>query len=194
MHVGRRSLEGLTVAAGLLLVAVNVHASLFEPVSDRQLVCEATDVIRGTVSHVQAAWDGARSAIWTTATVHVDEVIRGTASPGAQLYLKEVGGTVGDYTIKAEGFPTFRQDEEVVLLLRPWEDDPGTYRVWGYGRGLFAVDRGPGGGEPTTRRYDVVESGQATLHTDRIPPVQVLGALSRQLSALARTCQPAGAE
>jgi hypothetical protein len=194
MHVRRRSLEGLTVAAGLLLVAVNAGASLFEPVSDRQLVCEATDVVRGTVTHVQAAWDEARRAIWTTATVRVDEVIRGATSPSAELHVKEVGGTVGDYTIRAEGFPTFQQDKEVVLLLRPWEEDPGTYRVWGYGRGLFAVDRGPGGGEPTTRRYDVLESGQATLHTDRIPPVQVLGALSRQLRAFARTCNQAGAE
>jgi len=194
MSFSRRNLESLVVAAGLLVVAVSAHASLFEPVSDRQLVCEATEVVRGTVTHVQAAWDEARRAIWTTATVRVEEVIRGTTSPGAELHMKEVGGTVGDYTIKAEGFPTFRHSEEVVLLLQPWEDDPGTYRVWGYGRGLFAVDRGPGRGEPTTRRYDVLESGQATLHTDRIPPVQVLGALSRQLSAFARTCNQAGAK
>jgi hypothetical protein len=194
MQVRKRSFEALTVAAGLLLVALNVHASLFEPVGDRQLVCESTDVVRGTITHVQAAWDDARTAIWTTATVRVDEVIRGTSTPGAELRVKEVGGTVGDYTIKAEGFPTFQQATETVLLLRPWEDEPGTYRVWGYGRGLFAVDRGPGGGEPTTRRYDVLESGQATLHTDRIPPVQVLGALTRQLSAFAKTCQQAGTE
>lgn len=193
MRVSKHSLEGIAVAVGLLLVAVNAGASLFEPVSDRQLVCEATEVVRGTVTHVQAAWDAARQAIWTTATVRVEEVIRGTAAPGAELRVKEVGGTVDDYTIKAEGFPTFRQDEEVVLLLRPWEDDPATHRVWGYGRGLFAVDRGPGGGEPTTRRYDVVESGQATMHTDRIPPVQVLGVLSRQLAALAKSCESAGA-
>lgn len=179
------------VASGALFVANQARASLFEPVSDQQLVCEATDVIKGQVTDVQSAWDGDRTAIWTTATVKVSDVIRGTTSRDAIIRVKEVGGTVDDYTIHAEGFPTFRKDEEVVLFLQPWEDDPGTYRVWGYGRGLFAVVR-PQGRPPVAYRHDVVESGQPALFTDQLPPVGLLEVLNRQLVGFAQRCERGG--
>ena len=177
---------------GVVVTTACVSASLFEPVSDRQLVCEATDIVRGRIETVQADWDSDHTAIWTTATLQVDEVVRGTLSPGASVPLKEVGGTADGYAIQADGFPTFRDGEEVVVLLRPWEDDSGVYRVWGYGRGMFLVDRGPGG-VPTARRFDLAESGQATMHVDRIPPAIVLDALNRQLSGLAKRCEAGGA-
>ena len=177
------------LAGGLLVISTKVSASLFEPVSDGQLVCEATDVIQGQVTDVTTSWDEQRTAIWTTAAVQVGEVIRGQLSPGSVIRVKEVGGTVDDYTIKADGFPTFQSGEEVVMLLQPWEDDPAIYRVWGYGRGMFVVDRA-GGGEATGRRHDVVEAGHPTQHVDRIPPTLVLGALHQQLRGLARGCPP----
>ena len=172
----------------MLLAGASAWASLFEPVSDAQLVCEATDIIRGQVSSVASAWDKGHNAIWTTATVQVEEVLRGALSPGAVVRVREVGGTVDGYTIVAEGFPTFRQGEEAVLLLRPSEDDSGAHRVWGYGRGMFVVDR-VAGGAPSTRRHDVIESGRATMHTDRIPPAIVLDGLNRELRTLARRCE-----
>lgn len=186
-----RIIQAIVVTMAVLAAASVASASLFEPVSDVQLVCEATDVIHGQITDVQAAWDAEHAAIWTTATVQVGEALRGPLSPGALVTIKEVGGTVDGYTIKAEGFPSFQGGQEVVLLLRPWEDGSGAYRVWGYGRGLFAVDR-TAGREPTTRRYDVVESGRATMHTDQIPPTPPLSALNRQLSALATTCERGG--
>jgi len=148
-------------------------------------VCEATDIIQGQVSSVESAWDEGHHAIWTTATVQVAEVLRGSLSPGTTVQVKEVGGTAEGYTIAAEGFPTFQQGDEAVLLLRPWEDDPGAYRVWGYDRGMFVVDR-VAGGAPSARRHDAIKSGRATMHTDRIPPAVVLDGLHRELRSLAR--------
>jgi len=184
------SVIGVLLLGGLVTTA-RVAASLFEPVGDAQLVCEATDIVRGQVTAVESAWDADHRAIWTTATLQVDEVVRGTLSPGASIPLKEVGGTAEGYAIQAEGFPTFEEGKEVVVLLRPWEDGSGIYRVWGYGRGMFLVDRGPGG-VPTTRRFDLAESGQATMHVDRIPPAVVLDALSQQLRGLAKRCEAGG--
>jgi hypothetical protein len=190
--MGFRQLTGsLVLGGGVLLMSMSAPASQFEPVRDAQLVCEATDVVRGQVTDVQSAWDKDRVAIWTTATVQVEDVIRGNAARGARFQVKEVGGTVAGYTITAEGFPTFRKGEEVVLLLKPWEDGSGAHRVWGYGRGMFVVGRREGG-EPTASRHDVVESGRATMFTDRIPPTVVLGTLIRELGALARRCGPGG--
>lgn len=176
---------------GGLVATARVSASLFEPVSDAQLVCEATDIVRGRVSSVASAWDTAHRAIWTTATLQVDEVLRGPLLLGASVPLKEVGGTADGYAIQADGFPTFQDGEEIVALLRPWEDASRTYRVWGYSRGMFLVDRGPGG-VPTARRFDLAESGQATMHVDRIPPAVVLDALSSQLRGLAKRCDAGG--
>lgn len=121
----RHIVWGIILAGATAHLSGPVSASLFEPVSDAQLVCEATDVIQGQVTEVQAAWDEARTAIWTTATVQVTDVLRGATPRSADITVKEVGGTVDGYTIQAEGFPTFRQGEEVVLLLRPWEDGSG---------------------------------------------------------------------
>ena len=177
----------LLVGLCLLTVSSPALASLFEPVSDAQLVCEATDIVRGQVSAVESAWDTGHQAIWTTATVQVDEVLRGSLSPGTSVQVREVGGTAEGYTIVAESFPTFRQGEETVLLLRPWEDGSGAHRVWGYSRGMFVVDRSTGGA-PSARRHDLLESGRATMHTDRIPPAIVLDGLNRELRVLARRC------
>jgi len=184
----RKAFAVCVVAAGVFLPSAWVAASLFEPVSDLQLVCEATDIIRGQVTDVYASWDAEGQAIWTTATVQVQEVIRGSLSPDSVIEVKEVGGTVGDYTIKAEGFPTFRESEEVVLLLQPWEGEAGTYRVSGYGRGMFSIDRREGF-PPAVSRDDVVESGRPTMHIDRIPARLLLTGLDRELRGLAQRCE-----
>ena len=181
--------------ASLVAVSFQADASLFEPVRDRQLVCEAPLIVHGQVTDVQAAWDEQHTAIWTTATVEVKAVHRGKLPSGTSsvVKVKEVGGTVDGYTIHAEGFPTFHQGEEVVMLLRPWDDDPATYRVWGYARGMFKVERNEGRGATATR-YDVVESGRPTMFTDRIPPTIVLEELTRELAGLAASCGQADAQ
>jgi hypothetical protein len=180
---------GSVVLSGgvLLLLSSQGEASLFEPVRDRQLVCEASDIVHGQVTHVRSGWDDQRTAIWTTATIEIQDVSRGSLSRGASITVKQVGGTVGGYTIVAEGFPIFEQGQEVLLLLRPWEEDAGRYQVWGYDRGMFVVTRRDGRG-PTAQRHDVVRSGRPTLHVDRIPPEIVLDDLKRQLNSLIRTC------
>ncbi len=183
----RQLVRGVLLTGGLLGFATCTVASVFEPVSDFQLVCETTDIIQGQVTDVQSAWDNDRTAIWTTATVQVRGAIRGSLRPDTLIHVKEVGGTVDDYTIKADGFPTFQKGQEVVMLLQPWDDGSGTYRVWGYGRGLFAVDRRESRA-PTVSRYDVVESGRPTMPTDRLPPTALLDGLTRELSGLARRC------
>ena len=187
----RQRVAGFILAGGALLVSVQASASMFEAVSDAQLVCEATDVVHGQITDVQSAWDAGHTAIWTTATIQVQDVIRGNTPRGALVKVKEVGGTVADYTITAEGFATFRKGEEVVVLLRPWDDGSGAQRVWGYSRGMFIVGR-EAGGAPTARRHDLAESGRATMFTDRIPPAIVLDALNRELGALARQCGQGG--
>ena len=182
-----RVVSGLILLTGALLLSPETKASMFEPVSDLQLVCESTDIIHGQVAEVQSAWDNEHTAIWTTASVQVHDVIRGPRQRDAVIKVKEVGGTVGGYTVKAEDFPTFRKGDEVVLLLQSWDDGSDTYRVWGYGRGMFMVTRRETRA-PAASRYDVVESGRPTMFVDQLPPAVLLEQLNSQLGALVRRC------
>lgn len=187
IHV--RTLIALVAVAAL--VPATAWASLFEPVSDRQLVCEAIGAVRGEVVAVNSTWEGKPQAIWTRALIRVDKGLRGQYGPGDYVEVKEIGGTVGDYTIVAHQFPTFQVGEEVVILVGQWDDGSGELRVHGYGRGMFGISRQPG--RPAlAHRYDVLESRQPVMHVDRIPPVVGAEDLEREVRGLSAQCGAMG--
>ena len=187
IHV--RTLLALVGVAAL--VPATAWASLFEPVSDRQLVCEAMGVVRGEVVSVDSAWEGEPQAIWTRAVIRVDKGLRGQYGPGDYVEVKEIGGTVGDYTIVAHQFPTFEVGEEVVILLGQWDDGSGDLRVHGFGRGMFGISRQPG--RPAlAHRYDVLESHRPVMHVDRITPVVGAEDLEREVLGLSAQCGAKG--
>jgi hypothetical protein len=179
---------GLLVLSGIFLMPGRALASTFAPDSDGQLACEATDIIQGQIIDIRSAWDTERVAIWTTATVQVQGNVKGKMLRGGVVEVKEVGGTVDGLTITAIGFPTFGKGEEVVMLLRPWEDNSAAYRVWGYGRGMYNIAR-DGRQGAVAHRYDTRKSGKATMFTDHIPPIVPLDRLNRELAALAKNCK-----
>jgi hypothetical protein len=179
---------GLLGLSGILLMSGRASASTFAAASDGQLACEATDIIQGRIIDIRSAWDEEQLAIWTTATVQVQGNVKGKTVRGGVVEVKEVGGTVNGLTIAAIGFPTFRKGEEVVMLLRPWEDHSPAYRVWGYGRGMYNVAR-DGKQGAVAHRYDTRKSGKATMFTDQIQPIVPLDRLNRELAALAKNCK-----
>ncbi len=187
MHV-KLFVLGLMLMCGVFTLPVTAPASTFARVSDLQIACEATDIIHGQVVEVRSAWDQERVAIWTTATVQVHGKVKGNMLRGGLVEVKEVGGTVNGFTVKAIGFPTFLKGEEVVMLLHPWEDGSMAYRVSGYGRGKYNVARDERQGA-VAHRHDTRESGKTTMFTDRIPPVVPLDRLNRELAALGNNCK-----
>jgi len=178
----------LSLMCGVLILPVTASASTFARVSDSQIACEASDIIHGQVVEVRSAWDEERVAIWTTATVQVHGKVKGNMLRGGVIEVKEIGGTVNGFTVKAIGFPTFRRGEEVVMLLQPWDNGSSAYRVWGYGRGMYNIAR-DGRQGAVAHRHDTRESGRATMFTDRIPPVVPLDRLNRELAALGNNCR-----
>lgn len=177
----------LALAVVAALVPAAAQASTFEPVPDRQLVCESSAIVRGVVVSVESDWEGNPRAIWTRALVRVDRTLRGVHQPGDYIEVKEIGGTVGDYTIVAHQFPTFQPGEEVLMLVGAWDDGTGELRVHGFGRGLFGISREPG--RPAlAHRYDVLESRRPTMHVDRIPPVIGVEELEAEMNGLAAQC------
>lgn len=126
------------------LMALPVAASQFLDVPFDETVRGTTAIVRGTVvGPVTSAWDASGEVIFSYATVRVDEYL--TGSGPSMIRVREVGGTVGDYTIQAIGFPELRSDEDVVLMLTTWEDE-GEYRIHAYSKGKYLVRenaRGP---------------------------------------------------
>lgn len=188
-----RRLRQFLAGTGMAVFATAAAwGSMFEPVSDQRLVCESLDIVRGTIVSTQSAWEGDPQAIWTRAVLQVERTIRGDRQPGDLIDLKEIGGTVGDYTIVAHQFPSFRAGDKVVVMLAPWDDGSPDMRVWGYGRGMFMVARQHGRPEEA-RRYDLVESDHPTMHTDRLQPMMDVDDLVRNLHDLSARCPQGGA-
>lgn len=120
-----------------LVMALPMAASQFLDVPFDEMVSGSSAIVRGTVvGPVTSAWDASGEVIYSYATVRVDEYITGSG-PGL-IRIREVGGTVGDYTIQAIGFPELRSDENVVLLLTGWDDGP-EYRIHSYSKGKYIL-------------------------------------------------------
>jgi hypothetical protein len=126
----------LALSLVLLAVALPLSASQWIQLPFDQVVRESTYVVRGTVTNVYSAWNDDHDIIFSYATVRVQRYI-GDAGP-ATLIVREVGGTVGDYTQHAVGFPELREGEEVVLMLSKW-DDSDDWRIHAYNQGKYLV-------------------------------------------------------
>jgi len=121
----------------VLAAALPLSASQFIKVPFDQVVRESTYIVHGSVTNVYSAWDDAHETIFSYATIQVKNYIGETTGPDV-LMVREVGGTVGNYTQQAIGFPELREGEEVVLMLAKW-DDSNDLRINAYNQGKFLV-------------------------------------------------------
>jgi len=121
--------------ATLALVVVPVGASTFLAMTDAELVRGADAIVQGKVVSQESDWDATGRVIVTEATVRVQTVLAGRAD--SLVTVRNFGGTVGDLSVDAIGFPRFREGERVVLFLI--ENPDGTSRVLGYQQGHFEV-------------------------------------------------------
>ena len=132
MH--RRSL----IVMGLLLVlAVPLSASQFITLPFDQVARESTYIVRGNIEKTWSQWDDAHEVIFTYAMIRVTRYFGETTGPD-MLVVREAGGTVGDYTQEAIGFPMLRRGEDVVLMLSRWEDG-SDFRIHAFNQGKYLV-------------------------------------------------------
>lgn len=152
--MNRRSL----VLSSLLLVALALplSASQFVPVDFDKLARNATVVVRATVGPVTSSWDDAHETIFSTANLTVTRYLAGKGPE--VLRIREVGGTVGNYTQEAIGFPVLREGQQVVLFLTRW-DDNGDWRIDGFNAGKYIVTGLRDGAEMVSQ--DPVTQGHA---------------------------------
>ena len=127
----------LTLSLVVLATALPLSASQWIQLPFDQVARESTYVVRGTVTTVYSAWDDAHETIFSYASIRVKHYISEAKGP-EMLMVREVGGTVGDYTQQAIGFPELREGEEVVLMLTKW-DDSDDLRINAYNQGKYLV-------------------------------------------------------
>lgn len=158
-----RSLLGLVLLAVALVGSA--EASLFVTLPFDQVVRQSEAVVRGTVLRTWSAWDESGETIYTFADIQVGNWLAGS---GRQtITVREIGGTVADYTQEAIDFPVLRTGEDVILFLTRW-DDNGDFRIQAYNQGKFLV-RHDGSGRETLVR-DVRTQGSDN------PAPELLGA------------------
>lgn len=93
-------------------------------------------------------------------TIAVDEWLVGQG--GAEILVREVGGTSGGTTVSREGTPTYRRGEEVVVFLR---HDGEAYTTLGLAQGRFRIVGDASHGRYVERDLDglvLLERGRST--------------------------------
>lgn len=120
----------------VLALAVPLSASQFVPMEFDKLARGSKMVVRATVGPVTSAWDDAHEIIFSSANLEVHRYLAGNGPK--VLRIREAGGTVGNYTMEAVGFPVLREGQEVVLFLSKWEDSDD-WRIEGFNEGKYVV-------------------------------------------------------
>ena len=112
-----------------------------------QLADAATLVVRGRVHGVEAR--AANRAVYTYATVAVDEVLKGAGdmASGTTLVVKTLGGAADGLVLHVADAPTFSVGDEAILFLAPRPGDGSLYPV-GLSTGVWPVSIDLTGGGP----------------------------------------------
>lgn len=128
---GRIAFVALTVAS-----TASGSVSIAEPFD--KLVTDSTAVAVVTPVSQTAAWESGR--IYSFTSVHVDEQVAGEAVPG-ELWVRTLGGTVGDVGQRVEGEPVLVVGRPSLLFLRVSSLAPqsGAYVVTARAQGQFPV-------------------------------------------------------
>ncbi len=145
-----RRLAGLFLVV-LMAFAVPAGASQFINIPFDELVGGSAVIVRGTLGPVSSSWDADGKVIYSRSQLIVTRYLAGDGPE--VLTVREVGGTVGNYTQQAIGFPVLRQGEDVVLFLTPWEDGHGDVRINEYAKGKYLVERDFAGVEYVMRDH-----------------------------------------
>lgn len=130
----------LTVAAGLSLTLGTLSASTFLSAEFREVVTDASTIVRGRVTDVRAVRSSAGD-VESAVTIAVDTVLKGAAD--SFVTMRVPGGTIGRYRTVMVGAPVMRVGDQAVFFLKrgpantlwPVGLAQGIYRVAGVGGG-----------------------------------------------------------
>jgi len=103
--------------AALGLCAVPVSASVTEALDLIQLVRESDAVLVGRATRSESKWDSRRRIV-TDVTVEVERTMKGDATEGEHLVLRQLGGSIGELGMRVAGEPQLAVGDRAVLFGR----------------------------------------------------------------------------
>ena len=133
MHM--KQLAAALVITSLLIATQPARATSVRAMSDQQKIERAAQIVFGTVERSLSLWDDARRLIVTDVQVRVSQRLKGQG--GDMISFRQLGGTVGDTTLRVAGTPLFTPGQRVLLLLA--RHSTGGLVILGINRGAFLV-------------------------------------------------------
>ncbi len=131
----------------LALSAYCVFATQIEYRSPRDLGRESSLIVRGKVAAVRSFWNDTGTKVFTETTVVVDETYKGRRA--ASVSVRQLGGVVGHVRVNVDGAPVWKEGEEVLLFLEPFNG--ASFQVAGFSQGKYTIERDSRTGEPFVR-------------------------------------------
>jgi hypothetical protein len=98
----------------------------------------ASTLIAFATAGTQQGEIGVQGFPWTTTSVHVEQVLRGSAQVGQTVLVRQVGGTAGGRTDVADEFPLLSPGTRYLLFLTPSPLSGQWYPVGAF-QGVFTV-------------------------------------------------------
>lgn len=143
---GFQKISAITIICLIAAVIAPAKATTVIPVSDDDMVRQASLIVEGVVTKIESAWNKDRTQIHTFIDINVRKQIKG-ALPKNQttIHLRVLGGTVDDITMHVVDAPSFKVDEEMLLFLRP-NYDVQLFPVVGFNQGKIHIDTDPNTG------------------------------------------------
>jgi hypothetical protein len=159
-------------ATAVWICGASLVATVFVPTEFREVVSDATLIVRGRVTDVRPVV-APGSAVESAVTIGVETVLKGAAN--GFVSLRVPGGTTGRYRHVMIGAPVFRPGDRAVFFL--WRGNDAVWRPVGLSMGVYAVQNDPRTGQPLV--HPPVVPGR-TASTGRV----VRGDVRRKLLAM----------
>jgi hypothetical protein len=131
----------------LLFCAVAVGSWQVQPVTAamveltlEELAAGSPDIINGEVLSKESQWNEDSTFIFTSVTIRVTDLHKGSLSPSNTITVMTPGGEVGETGLGVEHAPRFEVGQEVIVFLTPVREL--TYSVTGWEQGKYTVEDG----------------------------------------------------
>jgi len=169
----------------LVAAALPGVASTFLARTPEELVADSSAVVTGRVVSVESFWNEDHSLILSEIVFEVERSVVGDAP--RFVTVQTAGGTVGDYTVVAHGFPVLQEGERALLFVTPRGTSVEQVRITGYQQGHYRIVRNRQGQDVAVPTVDsganlVGPSGQPVV----APRAQPLESFELQLRDVAR--------
>jgi hypothetical protein len=141
-EMSRRKFVWLLLCFIIIWMALPVSATRLIKQSIEDLAIHSSLVVTGEVKEIHSLWNDAHNQIHTYITIEIESFLRGSHKEES-IIVTQLGGVVGDTAMTVIGSPTFSEDEQVLLFLKP---EPGTRDkiiVTGLAQGKFHLKTDP---------------------------------------------------